>query len=100
MVTPVLLTKLFVPRPRPNRVRRHRLLDRLNEGLHGTLTLVSAPAGFGKTTLVSAWVEGHPQAGTRLRAAWLSLDEGDNDLARFLLHLVAAIQAVASEVGA
>ena len=56
MYTPILATKLYIPRPRPNVVSRPRLLERLNEGLHRKLTLISAPAGFGKTTLVGAWV--------------------------------------------
>jgi LuxR family transcriptional regulator, maltose regulon positive regulatory protein len=56
MSTMVLATKLYIPLPRPNVVRRPRLLERLNEGLHHKLTLISAPAGFGKTTLVSAWL--------------------------------------------
>ena len=58
MSTPILATKLFIPPPRPKVVPRPRLIERLNEGLHGKLTLISAPAGFGKTTLVSEWVAG------------------------------------------
>ena len=94
MSTPVLVTKLFIPRPRPNVVPRPRLIERLNEGLHRKLTLIAAPAGFGKTTLVSEWV-----AGCGRPTAWLSLDEGDNDPARFLLHLVAALQTIAADIG-
>jgi LuxR family transcriptional regulator, maltose regulon positive regulatory protein len=94
MATPVLVTKLFLPRPRPDVVPRPRLIERLNAGLHRTLTVISAPAGFGKTTLVSEWVAGCGRA-----AAWLSLDDGDNDLPRFLLHLVAAIRTVAADRG-
>ncbi|MFZ1552547.1 MAG: hypothetical protein WAV53_14220, partial [Anaerolineae bacterium] len=56
MSTPILATKLYFPPPRPKVVPRPRLIERLNEGLHGKLTLISAPAGFGKTTLVSEWV--------------------------------------------
>ncbi|MDQ2743344.1 MAG: hypothetical protein M3Z66_13770 [Chloroflexota bacterium] len=67
MATPVLLTKLFVSRP--DRVRRHRLIDRLNEGPHRDLTLISAPVGFGKTMLVSERV-----LVTEPLIAWLSLD--------------------------
>ncbi len=76
MSTPILATKLYIPPPRPKVVLRPRLIERLNEGLHGTpgMTLISAPAGFGKTTLVSEWV-----AGCKRPVAWLSLDEGDND---------------------
>ena len=76
-------------------VLRPRLIERLNEGLHGRkLTLISAPAGFGKTTLVSEWV-----AGCERPVAWLSLDEGDNDPTRFLTYLVAALQTIAPNIG-
>jgi len=94
MSTPTLATKLYIPLPRPKVVLRPRLIERLNEGLHGKLTLISAPAGFGKTTLVSEWV-----ADCKLPAAWLSLDEGDNDPTRFLAYLVAALQTVAANIG-
>ncbi len=94
MPTPILATKLYIPGLRPNVVSRPRLLERLNEGLHRKLTLISAPAGFGKTTLVSEWVEGIERP-----AAWLSLDEGENDPARFLTYLVAALQTIAATIG-
>src|SRR5579863_2026142 len=94
MPTPILATKLYIPRLRPNVVLRPRLIERLNEGLHRKLTLISAPAGFGKTTLVSAWVEGIERP-----TAWLSLDEGDNNPARFLVYLVAALQTIAATIG-
>jgi len=93
-VTPILATKLYIPRLRPNVVIRPRLLERLNEGLHRNLILISAPAGFGKTTLVSEWVEGIEQP-----TAWLSLGEGDNDPTRFLTYLVAALQTIATTLG-
>jgi LuxR family maltose regulon positive regulatory protein len=69
-----------------------RLLERLNEGVK--VTLISAPAGFGKTTLVSEWV-----AHARVPTAWLYLDEGDNDLARFLVYFVAALQTIGAPIG-
>src|SRR4030081_1059570 len=94
MPTPILATKLYIPRLRPDVVLRPGLVERLNEGLHRKLTLISAPAGFGKTTLVSAWV-----AGSDRHVAWLSLDEGDNDPTRFLIHLVAAVRTIAPTVG-
>src|SRR6184192_1195564 len=97
MPTPILATKLYLPRLRPHVVIRPRLLERLNEGLHRKLTLIAAPAGFGKTTLVSEWVEGIERP--RARTAWLSLDEGDNDPARFLTYLVAALQTIAATIG-
>jgi LuxR family maltose regulon positive regulatory protein len=89
----LLRTKLFVPPLRPNLVPRPHLIDRLNQGLKPghKLTLVSAPAGFGKTTLVSEWV-----AGCGRPASWLSLDEEDNDPTRFLSYLVAALQTIAA----
>jgi LuxR family transcriptional regulator, maltose regulon positive regulatory protein len=70
-------------------------MERLNEGMHSKLTLISAPAGFGKTTLVSAWL-----ADCRQAIAWLSLEESDNDLARFLTYLVAALQTIGVNAGA
>ena len=91
----LLTTKLFIPSPRPERVSRPRLIERLNEGLHRKLTLVSAPAGFGKTTLVSEWA-----AGCERPVAWLSLDEGDKDPSRFLTYVVGALQTVAGTIGA
>jgi LuxR family transcriptional regulator, maltose regulon positive regulatory protein len=95
MSTSVLVAKLFVPPPRPKVVPRPQLIERLNEGLHRKMTLIAAPAGFGKTTLVSAWV-----AGIARPVAWLSLDEGDSDPARFLAYLVAALQTIAADLGA
>ena len=85
----LLLTKLYLPPPRLKVVLRPRLFERMNEGLHRKLILISSPAGFGKTTLVSEWL-----AGNKLPVAWLSLDEGDNDLTRFLTYLVAALQTL------
>ncbi|HZG58748.1 LuxR C-terminal-related transcriptional regulator [Paenibacillus sp.] len=84
--TPILAAKLLVPLPRTKLVRRPHLIERLNDGLDRKLTLVSASAGFGKTTLLGEWV-----AGCGRPVAWLSLDDGDNDPARFLAHLVAAV---------
>src|SRR6185436_13333105 len=94
MSTPILTTKLYIPPPRPKVVFRPRLLERLNEGMHRKLTLVSAPAGFGKTTLLSEWV-----AGCARPTAWLSLDEGENDPTRFLTYLVAALRTIAPTIG-
>jgi LuxR family maltose regulon positive regulatory protein len=94
MSTPILATKLFIPPPPPRVVLRPRLVERINEGLHRKLTLISAPAGFGKTTLLSAWV-----AGSDRRVAWLSLDAGDNDPTRFLIYLVAAVRTISPTIG-
>ncbi|HMO56437.1 MAG TPA: LuxR C-terminal-related transcriptional regulator [Roseiflexaceae bacterium] len=95
MPTAILTTKLFIPPPRPNAVLRTGLIARLNAGLHHKLTLISAPAGFGKTSLVSAWI-----AGCGRPAAWLSLDAADNDPTRFLAYLVAALETIAPTLGA
>jgi LuxR family maltose regulon positive regulatory protein len=95
MPTPILATKLYIPRLRPNVVSRPRLLERLNEGLHRNLTLISAPAGFGKTTLVSAWVQGLERP-----TAWVSLDEGENDPTRFLTYFITAVQTIDVNMGA
>ena len=96
MSFPLLTTKLFVPSPRPNLVRRPRLIQRLDEGvrLGHRLTLISAPAGFGKTTLLSHWLR---QMDSPL--AWFSVDGGDNDPARFLAYLLAAFQNIDPAVG-
>jgi LuxR family maltose regulon positive regulatory protein len=94
MTISILATKLYIPPIRPELVSRPRLIERLNAGLHRKLTLISAPAGFGKTTLLSEWV-----AGCGRPVAWLSLDEGDNDLACFLTYLVAALQTIEGNVG-
>jgi len=114
----LLQTKLYVPPIRPGLVSRPRLLDLLNEGLprpsnslarQGAslsegrfarrLTLISAPAGFGKTTLISEWVQAMGGATPPMAAAWLSLDEGDSDSTRFLTYLVAALQTIAANIG-
>ena len=115
----LLATKLFVPRPRPNAVRRARLLVRLDAALHTPLTLVAAPAGFGKTTVLADWlaarsfelrVKSSELAQTEdtqnsklithnSTVAWLSLDDGDNDPGTFLRYLIAAFQTIAPTVG-
>jgi LuxR family transcriptional regulator, maltose regulon positive regulatory protein len=97
MAAAILVTKLYLPPPRPGMVPRPRLVARLDEGLAAgrKLALVSAPAGFGKTTLMGEWV-----AGGGRPVAWLSLDEGDSDPARFLTYLVAALQTIAAGIGA
>jgi LuxR family maltose regulon positive regulatory protein len=94
MTTDILASKLYLPSHRPELVQRPHLLDSLDAGLSGKLTLVSAPAGFGKTTVVSEWIRGcgHP-------AAWLSLDKNDNDPPRFLIYLIAALQRIDSGIG-
>ena len=95
--TALLETKLYVPRPRRGLVLRPRLSERLDRGTASKLVLVSAPAGFGKTTLLTEWLAAGP-AGERL-AAWLSLDRGDNDPASFWAYVIAALRTVASGIG-
>ena len=101
MTAPILATKLFIPSLRSRSVSRPRLLGRLTEGLQRghKLTLISAPAGFGKTTLLSEWLAGlGADAGTP-RFCWLSLDEADGEPSRFLAYLVAALQTVEPTLG-
>ena len=92
--TPLLATKLFIPAPRIRRVVRDRLLERLEAGNHRPLTLIAAPAGSGKTPLVSEWLDACPRP-----AAWLSLDQSENDPASFWRHLLAAVRRVWPDFG-
>ncbi|MAU12924.1 MAG: helix-turn-helix transcriptional regulator [Anaerolineaceae bacterium] len=94
MSTQILATKLYIPVPRPGSVVRSRLIDRLNMGLHGKLALISAPAGFGKTTLVTEWI-----ASDERKTAWLSLDDSDSDPVRFMTHFIAALQTIKPLIG-
>ena len=91
---PLLQTKLYIPPIRPRLVSRPRLIEQLNAGLHRKLTLVSAPAGFGKTTLVNEWIQALGGATPPIAISWLSLDEGDNDLVRFLSYFIAALNQI------
>ncbi|HSR32549.1 MAG TPA: hypothetical protein VLY63_18465, partial [Anaerolineae bacterium] len=91
---PLLATKLHIPPARPNLVARPRLLERLDQGLATRLILLSAPAGFGKTTLLSTWLAGSPSS-----ASWVSLDAGDNDPVRFLNYLICALRTIGPGVG-
>ncbi len=95
----LLSTKLALPRPRPSLVPRERLLAWLDEGLEHKLTLLSAPAGFGKTTLVSEWIATRSERQGSLPVAWVSLDEGDNDPVRFWRYVITACQAFHPAVG-
>lgn len=91
---PILQTKLFVPQVQSNWIARPRLLSQLQEGLSKKLVLVSAPAGFGKTTLVLQALQE-----TKSTVAWVSLDEEDNDVTRFLSYLIASLQKCFPELG-
>jgi LuxR family maltose regulon positive regulatory protein len=94
-LAPLLATKLHLPRPRAQLVPRSHLVERLQQGVAGALTLVSAPAGFGKTTLLAQW-----RASTRAPVAWLSLEPEDNESTRFLTYLIAALQTLDPHLGA
>jgi LuxR family transcriptional regulator, maltose regulon positive regulatory protein len=93
LTTSILTTKLYIPPTRPNLVPRQRLLEKLDKGLQRKLTLISAPAGFGKTTLVTEWLD-NLRSDAKIKIAWLSLDEGDNDLVRFLTYLLTALNQI------
>lgn len=97
MASSILATKLYIPPHPPKTVARSRLVNRLNEGLSigHKLTLISAPAGFGKSTLASEWITSCERP-----AAWVSLDENDNNPARFLGYLIGALQTVSPNLGA
>jgi len=99
----LLTTKLYIPCTRPGLVHRPDLIERLNEGLHRKLTLISAPAGFGKTTVASEWLgimrKGAQKESQFVNSAWLSLDEDDNDLARFLTYFITALNRVSGIEG-
>ncbi len=95
MRLPLLQTKLYIPSPRQQLVTRPAVTAKLRAGLLQPLTLIAAPAGFGKTTLVSEWV-----AQTTKAVAWLSLDDEDNEPTRFLTYLLAALQTQQPTIGA
>ena len=97
MAGPLLETKLHVPRPRAGLVARTRLSHRLSRGAESTLTLVSAPAGFGKTTLLTEWLATAAAAGRAV--AWLSLDQRDNDPTVYWSYLVTALRTAGPGVG-
>ena len=95
-----LTTKHYIPPVRPDLVSRPRLVGKLNAGMVGKLTLVSAPAGYGKTTLLSEWVyQGNGGGNPTLPVAWLSLDDADNDPTLFLSYLIGAVRTIVPEIG-
>ena len=94
MSLPLLQTKLYIPPPRPQLVARPAITTKLQASAAFPLTLIAAPAGFGKTTLVSEWI-----SQTKPPVAWLSLDDEDNDPGRFLRYLVAALRTVQPSIG-
>src|SRR5215207_7797905 len=94
MSVPLITTKLQLPRTQRNLVPRPHLIGRLDAGLHCPLTLISAPAGSGKTSALRAWIARHEQ-----RIAWLSLDKEDNDPTRFWIYVIAALQGLRPGLG-
>jgi LuxR family maltose regulon positive regulatory protein len=94
----LLSTKLYPPQLHPGFIARPRLIEQLNEGLSGLLTLLSAPAGFGKTTLLAEWIGGDHRNGLA-RVAWITLDDHENDLTQFLIYLVAALESALPTLG-
>jgi LuxR family transcriptional regulator, maltose regulon positive regulatory protein len=97
---PLLQTKFYVPRSRHGLVPRPRLSGRLDSGAASRLTLVSAPAGFGKTTLLAQWLAAGPAGpGGERAVAWLSLDRGDNDPASLWSYVIAALRTAVPGVG-
>jgi LuxR family transcriptional regulator, maltose regulon positive regulatory protein len=98
VATQLLETKLYVPKVRRSLVARPRLVERMSRGAESKLTLISAPAGFGKTTILTEWLAA--TAAAERSAAWLSLDQDDNQSAPFWTYLITALQVVAPTVGA
>jgi LuxR family maltose regulon positive regulatory protein len=94
METPLLQTKLYIPQPQTNHIPRPRLVALMNEGAGRKLTLVSAPAGFGKSSLLSQWASQSDRS-----ISWLSLDDDDNEIARFLSYFIVALQKINKEMG-
>ncbi len=96
---PLLRTKLYIPHVRPESVLRPRLVERLDAGLSRKLTLACAPAGFGKTTLLSEWVHSHSRSAPAPGFCWFSMDKEDNDPIRFLSYLIASLQTIEPSIG-
>lgn len=94
MPTSILTTKIYIPLPPTNLVPRPRLVEKLNQSTNHRLTLISAPAGFGKTTLLSEYV-----SICKEQVAWVSLDEGDNEVPRLFIHIIAALQTIEPQFG-
>ena len=97
---PLLKTKLHIPHRRPDMVPRSLLIKQLNERIQRKLTLITAPAGYGKTNLASEWIYSLQSEDTsNNRITWLSLEEADSEPIRFLSYVIAALQQVAPEIG-
>jgi len=100
---PLLKTKLHIPRRRPDMVSRSLLIQQLNERLQRKLTLITAPAGYGKTSLAAEWIHAlqseTAEGASNNRITWLSLEEADSEPIRFLSYMIAALQKVVPEIG-
>src|SRR5688572_13340512 len=96
MPSQLLATKFYAPKPRRGLVARPTLTGRLREGVHAKLILISAPAGFGKSTLLAEWLATRDDAA---RTAWLSLDGGDDQPVSFWTHVIAAVQTTWPDIG-
>ena len=94
MATPFLKTKIHIPKVRGELVHRPRLTEELTKNIASKLILISAPAGFGKTTLLAEWMQN-----LRRSVAWISLDLGDNDITRFLAYIISALQKINENFG-
>ncbi|MBI5950836.1 MAG: tetratricopeptide repeat protein [Chloroflexi bacterium] len=91
---PLLQTKTSIPPARQNRVERPRLMERIEEGMKRTFTLILAPAGFGKTTLIAEWARSTP-----MPVAWLSLERSERTSERFISYFICALQQISPQVG-
>ena len=94
MKIPILKTKINIPPARANLLPRPEVFRKLDVGAGSRLVLIAAPAGYGKTTLLGEWARRKKE-----KLAWVSLDENDNDLGRFLAHVVAALQVIYPKLG-
>lgn len=94
METPLLQTKLYIPQPQANHIPRPHLVELMNEGAGCKLTLISAPAGFGKSSLLSQWASQSNRS-----ICWLSLDDDDNEIARFLSYFIVELQKINKKTG-
>lgn len=97
--TVLLGTKLYKPAPLPRVIDRSKILDNVSGSAPVKVILITAPAGFGKTTLVAEWVAGLQRGTERYHAAWLALDKTDNDVGRFWKYVITALQTVDPRIG-
>src|SRR5690606_13441418 len=94
MTSPIMVTKFYIPKPHQNSVSRQRLINVLNNSAYKKLTLICAPAGYGKSTLACEWL-----ASCNMRAAWLSLEESDEDVTQFITYIIYSLQSLQENFG-